>query len=564
MARVQRYTQQLVAGYERDGHWNGAYPVDFWESNALRDPHRDALVFGAQRYTWKTAVEAIHKLAMGLVSCGLRRNDVIALQAPNSAALMLLRLAAEKAGVVALLVPATFSRAEVGAITERLPLAGAVLSERARAQDLANVYRAGARESFALFSIGGSSIPGACDIESWLDVPYSATEAGRVLDGRRLQPYEYAAIITTSGTTEIPRFVEHTACARNASGRVYIDRLQLTHNDVVVGMVSIFAGNCDLLVHHTAPQVGARIVLVDHFDPQLACRLIESERATCAVFVPTLLHRLLAYDGLRRHDLSSLRVVTSFGAILAPGIAAEVERILGAKVIQGYGASDYGSLASAAIDDPDRVRLTGVGRPLTGTELRICDANGVAVPAGTPGRIFARGPHCVGGFVQDTAATEQAWATGYYAMGDFGHLDQDGYLWLSGRVRELVIRGGQNIVPGEVEDAILAHPHVAEAAVIGVPDAEMGERVCAAVVPRDGVRVTLESITAHLSERGLARFKHPERLFLIDALPLNPAATKVDKRALLEMALGKEIKDSSAEVSQASTRIANRSIRRKR
>jgi len=92
----------------------------------------------------------------------------------------------------------------------------------------------------------------------------------------------------------------------------------------------------------------------------------------------------------------------------------------------------------------------------------------------------------------------------------------------------------------------------------------MGERVCAAVVPRDGVRVTLESITAHLSERGLARFKHPERLFLIDALPLNPAATKVDKRALLEMALGKEIKDSSAEVSQASTRIANRSIRRKR
>jgi non-ribosomal peptide synthetase component E (peptide arylation enzyme) len=148
-------------------------------------------------------------------------------------------------------------------------------------------------------------------------------------------------------------------------------------------------------------------------------------------------------------------------------------------------------------------------------------------------------------------------------MGDFGHLDQDGYLWLSGRVRELVIRGGQNIVPGEVEDAILAHPHVAEAAVIGVPDAEMGERVCAAVVPRDGVRVTLESITAHLSERGLARFKHPERLFLIDALPLNPAATKVDKRALLEMALGKEIKDSSAEVSQASTRIANRSIRRK-
>ena len=551
MARVARYTPETVARYEQEGYWTRQYPVDFWQENALRFPERDALVFGTRRFTWKAAAQAIDRLAVGLVHCGFAKDDVLALQAPNSATLMLLRLAAEEAGVISLLVPPTFSRAEVGAIAGRLPLAGAVLPNTERARELAEVYRAGAAPSFRLLSIGESPLPGAIDVESWLARSCAPGEPARGLEGRRFRPYEYAAIITTSGTTGAPRFVEHTACARSASGRVYIDRLRLGCDDVVAAMVSVFAGNCDLVVHHTAPQVGARVVLVDRFDPESACRLLESERVTCAVFVPTLLHRLLAYEGLRRHDLSSLRIVTSFGAILAPEIAAEVERVLGVKVIQGYGASDYGSLASTSIDDPQRVRLAGVGRPLTGTELRICDEHGTALEPGVPGRIFARGPHCVGGFVRDEAATAQAWESGYCAMGDFGHIDDEGYLWLSGRVRELVIRGGQNIVPAEIEDAILGHPGVAEVAVIGVPDAEMGERVCAAIVPRAGARLTLESITAHLGERGLARFKHPERLLVLETMPLNPAATKIDKRALRALALGHRTSDRSEAVSRA-------------
>jgi non-ribosomal peptide synthetase component E (peptide arylation enzyme) len=278
-------------------------------------------------------------------------------------------------------------------------------------------------------------------------------------------------------------------------------------------------------------------VLIDHFDPESACRIIEAERVTCAIFVPTLLHRLLAYKGLAEHDLSSLRVVTSFGAILVPEKAAAIERVLKVKVIQGYGASDYGALASTGIDDPEHVRMAGVGRPLTGTELRICDPSGMELPTGTPGRIYARGPHCVGGFVADPVATDQAWHSGFYPMGDFGRLDDEGYLWLAGRARELVIRGGQNIVPAEVEDMILAHPDVAEAAVIGTPDSEMGERVCAVIVPRSGAQLTLEALTDFLRQRGLARFKHPEQLLSVNSMPLNPAATKVDKRALRELLL---------------------------
>lgn len=538
MARVARYSDQLVSSYECGGFWSGEYPVDYWEANALKYPDRDALVFGSERFTWAEAVEAVHKLAVGLVRSGLKKNDVLALHAPNSATLLLLRLAAEKAGVISLLVPPAFSRLEVEAISRDLPVAGAVLSEKGRGQDLASAYVLAARRtSFALFSIGNSKIAGSQSVSAWLEHDYSSSEIEEALRGRSFDPYEYAAIVTTSGTTGAPRFVEHTACARTCAGRVYIERLKLGPEDVIVGMTSMFAGNCDLLLYHTAPQTAARTVLIDHFNPEEACRVIEAERVTCAIFVPTLLHRLLAYKGLRDYDLSSLRIITSFGAILLPEKAAQIERVLHVKVIQGYGAADYGSLASTAVDDPEHVRLGGVGRPLTGTELRICDELGAELPPGVPGRIHARGPHCIGGFVGDPLVTEQAWQSGFYPMGDFGRIDEDGYLWLAGRARELVIRGGQNIVPAEVEDMILGHPDVAEAAVVGTPDSEMGERVCAVVVPRNGAHVTLESLTAFLRDRGLARFKHPEQLLSVTSMPLNPAATKVDKRALRDLLL---------------------------
>lgn len=536
MARVARYTKELITLYEQKGYWSAHYPVDYWEKNAREAPDCEALVFREQRFTWKTAVESINKLAIGLVKSGLARDDVLAIQAPNSATLMLLRLAAEKAGIISLLVPPTFSRSEIGAITERLPLAGVVVTSDKRGCQLASHYESRMSSiPLRLFTIGTTPMEGADHVDSWLKADHSACEVSRILEGRGFLPYEYSAIITTSGTTGTPQFVEHTACARTASGRVYIDRLKLNSGDVIAGMVSIFAGNCDLMVYHTAPQAGAKSVLLDRFDPETACRVIEAERVTCAVFVPTLLHRLLAYEGLRGHDLSSLRIVTSFGAVLAPEIAAKVEEVLDVKLIQGYGASDYGSLASTSIDDPRSVRLAGVGRALTGTDLRICDDTGSEVPVGVRGRIYARGPHCIGGFVGDAVATEKKWESGYCEMGDLGYLDEDGYLWLSGRAREIIIRGGQNIIPAEIEDVILGHPGVAEVAVIGIPDTEMGERVCAVVVPERDSVLTLESIISHLRARGLANFKLPERLLRLHSMPLNPAGTKIDKGALTEI-----------------------------
>lgn len=520
MAAVSRYTEALVRGFVDTGYWTPEYPVDFWRRNAEARSGELALCAADGRFNWAEAAARIDAFAAGLISEGWERDEVLVLQAPNSAELVLLRLACEAIGVVAALVPLTFSRAEVESILRQLAPRGVALPAGERGAALLPFYAGLERR----YTLGGAPHAGTRSPAAW------PATSGPVR--RALPPFQYGAVITTSGTTGAPRCVEHAACARLAAGRQYVDRLRLTSRDVICGFTSIFAGNCDLLVYHAAPQANAAIALLDAFTPEAACNLIERERATGAVFVPTLLHRLLAWPGLRQRDLSSLRFITSFGAMLAPEIAAQAERALGARVIQGYGAAEYGALASTAYDDPEHVRLRGVGRPLAGTEIEIRDGNGTALPAGETGRIHARGPHCVGGFVNDADATRAAWSSGYLAMGDLGRLDEFGYLWLEGRARDVIIRGGQNISPLEIEDTLLRHPAVREVAAVAMKDAEMGERVCVFVVPADRASPALRELCAFMLERGLAKFKLPERLELIEALPMNPAGTKVNKRAL--------------------------------
>lgn len=519
MARVARYTDDLIEAYVAGGHWTPAYAVDFWRENASRHPERQAVWAPDGCFTWLESIQVIDHYAAALHADGWQRDEVLVLQAPNSAQLLFLRLACELAGVISALVPITFARAEVESLVASLRPRGVALPVGPRGESLRGHY-GDVPLHYTLGQPGGPWPVGHLD----------ATQ--RVSSAWRFAPYEYASVTTTSGTTGAPRWVEHAACARLSAGRQYVKRLRLDADDVICACTSIFSGNCDLLAYHAAPQAGSRIVLLDAFTPETFCDLVESQGITGAVFVPTLLHRLLDWSELSTRRLSSLRFVTSFGARLAPEVAEQVEQRLGVRLIQGYGASEYGALASTGYDDPLEVRLRGVGRPLEGTEVEIRDAQGQCLPVGSTGRIHARGPHCVGGFVHDEEATQTAWSTSFLAMGDLGRLDEQGYLWLEGRARDVIIRGGQNIAPLEIEGALLGHPAVQDIAVVGVPDPEMGERVCAFVVPANDAQPTLDELCSFMVKRGFAKFKLPERHVLIDALPMNPAGTKVNKRAL--------------------------------
>lgn len=209
----------------------------------------------------------------------------------------------------------------------------------------------------------------------------------------------------------------------------------------------------------------------------------------------------------------------------------------GCAIARCYGTMDYGGISMSTIQDTREQRIKSVGKPFADNDVLIVDRHGEPVPAGTEGEVTIRpGRYSMGGYYRDPERTADAWLAPYYPLGDLGILDCDGYLTLVGRAKELIIGGGQNVVPAEIEELVTAHPAVIDVAVIGVPDIEMGERVCACVIVKGGQSLTIDELRSHFEGLGVARFKCPERIVLFDEFPMTMSGIKVDKRRLADEA----------------------------
>jgi non-ribosomal peptide synthetase component E (peptide arylation enzyme) len=227
-----------------------------------------------------------------------------------------------------------------------------------------------------------------------------------------------------------------------------------------------------------------------------------------------------------------LRILFSTASVLPYPVAKETEEKLGCSICQGYGSIDSGAVTMIGIDEPREARWQTVGRPFPGGEVKLLDEKGAEVSAGDVGMVTIAGPTCVGGYYKDPEATEQAWAGGRFKMGDLGLFDPEGRLKIIGRQRDMIIRGGQNIYPKEVEDQLASHEKIAEAAIVRMPDRQMGEKACAYVVLKPQKKLTFEGMVSFLKEKRIAPFKIPERLVIVENLPLVPGGNKIDKRYL--------------------------------
>ncbi|HUF98756.1 MAG TPA: fatty acid--CoA ligase family protein, partial [Ilumatobacter sp.] len=263
--------------------------------------------------------------------------------------------------------------------------------------------------------------------------------------------------------------------------------------------------------------------------PESALDLLVSERADLATAVPTQVIKMLQDKTVANRDYSSLRVFTNAGAALPPDVAADVETTFGCTIQAVYGSTDGGVPVMTRITDPPIKRFTTVGRLLPETDLRLVDADLREVSAGEPGEIVFRGPTKTQGYLNEPERTAEAFVDdGWYRSGDLGRMDDDGYLSIVGRVKDVIIRGGQNLSPREVEDLIATHPSVSEVGVVGIPDAVYGERACACIALRPGHGVELGELNSFLESRDIAKYKLPERLELFDELPKS-AGGKVSK-----------------------------------
>jgi cyclohexanecarboxylate-CoA ligase len=371
----------------------------------------------------------------------------------------------------------------------------------------------------------------ACEV---VDPTGAWREQGTRIDVTRKDPAGIAAVLFTSGSSGVPKAVVHDARALAYKAQVMVPIHHLATDDVVL-MPAPLAHVSGLLNAVLVPgAVPFRAVLMARWDPEDALDLIERERVTFMVGPPTFFVSLMDAPGFTQDRVASLRLVSSGGAGVSAAFCERAAEQLGARVKRTYGSTEAPTVATSRADDDIPVERRHDGRAVGEVELRVVDPDsGVDVPEGATGELWVRGPEVCLGYVSaaDTAAafTHDGW----FRTGDLGSLERDGWLTIVGRLKEIVIRGGENISTNEVESVLEAHPAVRAAVAVGYPDDVLGERVCAFVVAEPGF--DLETCGAWFADQGVARFKTPERVVRVDSLP-QLATGKPDRAALRERA----------------------------
>ncbi len=338
-----------------------------------------------------------------------------------------------------------------------------------------------------------------------------------------------AVILYTSGTTGKPKGAELTHDNLRNNVRVAAGLLEMGVGDVIFGGLPLFHSFGQTCTMNAAIGCGATVTLLPRFDPGKALEILERDKCTVFEGVPTMYGALLHHPGRESCDVSSLRVCISGGASLPVEVLRGFEECFGCKVLEGYGLSETSPIAS--FNHPDRERKAGsIGTPIEGVEMKVVDDERNEVAQGEIGEILIKGHNVMKGYLNQPEATAESIKDGWFASGDMARIDEDGYFFIVDRKKELIIRGGYNVYPREVEEVLYEHPAVREAAVVGVPHEELGEEIGAAVALKDDQRVEAGELRDFVKDQ-LAAYKYPRLIWFVDELPKGPTG-KILKREI--------------------------------
>ena len=497
-------------------------------------PDRPVTVFEGRRTSYAEMRTRVNRLANGLAGLGVRANDRVAVLQVNSDEAIQVYFATAHLGAVCVPLNYRARGAElaymVNESSPRVFFVGAEYNELVDsiAPELSSVER--------YVALGG-------EVDGWHSIQDLADTSGEETQPRG-DGDELTVILFTAGTTDRPKGVmlSHDSFSSYVLGSLMPADPNVEERNILAVPLYHIAGMQAVIA---AVYSGRTVVVQRQFEAAQWMQLVESERVTRAMVVPTMLKMLMDHPEFRRHDLSSLEVIT-YGAAPMPleVIRRAIKAFPGASFINAYGQTETAAtITSLSPEDHDfgvsgqeletkLRRLSSVGRPLPDVEVRIVDEDGNNVAPGEVGEVVARGSRLMSGYWHMTQATAEAMRGGWLHTGDLGHADEDGYIFLSGRSKDFIKRGGEMISPDEVERVLHQHPGIEEAAVIGVPDADWGETVRAVVVPRRGQQVQSDDVIEFCRER-LASFKKPESVVLVRELPRNQLG-KVLKRLLRE------------------------------
>jgi acyl-CoA synthetase (AMP-forming)/AMP-acid ligase II len=566
MAFATRLTPAMAARWRGAGLWSDETFASALAERVRATPEREALTDGNRRVSYRELADGIDRVAARLRGLGIAAGDVVTIQLPNWIEFASVFFALERLGAVAVTVSVDFRSRELEYIMRFAGSKMFVCCGQFRGFDhaaMAAELKPRLPSLAAIGIIGGAVPPGMVS----LDDVVAARGAPAGFAPVAMDADTVMRMAFTSGTTGNPKGVMHSHNTTLAAARILNGDLGLSADDVM--MIWLPLGlNWGYLTLVQSVLAGAKAVLLDRFAPAAALDLIARERVTYIPTAPASLTAILAEPDLDRRDLSSLRIVVSGGAS-APVetirawrravLASEASGQRGHSISARAGHSpEPGSSARAAPgallellgmletgyqaytrpgDDPERV-AGSVGVPASHMGLRLVDSEGRDVPQGEEGEICCDGPSVHLGYHNNPSANAEAFLPdGWFRSGDLGMIDADGRLRIVGRLKEMINRGGKKFFPREIEEILYTHPQVLYAAIVGIPDARLGERNCLCLVPRPGEPPTLESITAFLGD-SVATYKLPERLELFRQFPFTPTG-KIQRHALVREVLAR-------------------------
>jgi acyl-CoA synthetase len=514
------FTDEESAWYRAAGWWSDSTLSDAVRHNADCSPGRCAFADDpGAALTWCEFDCSADALAEQLAGVGVQRGDRVAVWHGDSTAIHVLFVAIERCGAVVIGVGARAGTREVAAIlrTSRPKL---LISDQQRSEAATGVA--------AEFPIPALVLAHDADVPRLdIDVTPKAVQIES-----QLGPDDVFLINSTSGTTGLPKCVVHTQNRWHYFHQKAVANGQLTSDDIVLPVIPTPFG-FGLWTSHTTPiYLGATAVILKRFTPKATCEAIARHKVTVLCCVSTQLTMLMADRASGDYDLSSLRVVFTGGEALPYRPAAEFEELTGARILQFYGSNETGLLSGTTLQDPIERRLRTGGRVVPEMAVRLFDGDQDVTTTGR-GQPACRGPATSLGYLDGTDHDQLFTREGWMRMGDICEIDADGYLTVTGRTSDFILRGGKNISAAQVEDAAMTHPAIAIAAAVAMPDPVFGEKVCLYAELTDSQRIDLPDLVEYLLAEGVSKELLPERLVIVDELPRS-SGEKIAKGRLRE------------------------------
>ena len=515
---------------------------ELFDEKASQYPDKEIFVDSKTRLIFSQAKQYIDRLALGFVKLGFEKDDVVIIQLPNVVESALLRLALPKAGILSAMVMPAFGPLEVKHILNFTKAKGIVILWKFRNIDYFQMVKEFYDELEVkpkIFIVGDSVPAEAISVNEMLKNSIEEEIAPSVLQERIIGALEVQELNTTTGSTGMPKISEAFGW-NQALGYAHIERWKLSEKDIL-GLLVPFAGGIANNFWTAGIVGGCKMVFLERFEVTEALKFIERERITILFGVPTVAENLIRAENLGDFDLSSLRIFFLAGAPTPPALAKEVEQKLRCKVIILLGSMDFGPISETSVEDPPEVRYRSVGKPLPGIEIKLIDEKGNEVSRRDPGELICKGPYAFTGYYKRPELTLEAYGgekDGWFRTGDLVRIDEEENLYVVGRLKDIIKRGGVTIAPTDIEDLLRLHPRVREIAVVPMPDPILGERVCAFVIPEPGEQFSFEEMIYFLREKGVAKVKWPERLEITDEFPM-VGDQKVHKRRLVEIVIDK-------------------------